>query len=372
MRTIVRMSNLSISALKAAACLALATMVSGCCCTSGMIMNNSGMGYYQKGNYSMARGEFQRAVIDDPRNPDYRHNLAMAMQKQGDIPHAEQVLRHNLTVDPMHQPTYHALTQILISQQRTAEADQLLAEWRDTQPYVPEAYIEQAWFQHETGNKLAAEQNLRQALQLKPNHPVALAQMGQLYHETGQADQASAYYQRSLLARWNQPEVHSRLATVTGTTSTSLAMRRSAMVHNGPAAATMVTMNQPMNAGQPVMMGTMPSGEALAMDDPTGRPRRRHHHHRHTHGSNEQLTAYPLPNYGMADAGLSSGMITAQTIDSMPTMIGSSPTPLSAGSLAAQPTLAAPAVAGSPTLFPQADPAHATEMTAGLPVVDPH
>jgi len=37
-----------------------------------------------------------------------------------------------------------------------ALADQLLAGWRDSQPYVPEAYVEQAWFQHETGNRIAA------------------------------------------------------------------------------------------------------------------------------------------------------------------------------------------------------------------------
>ncbi len=371
MRTIVRISRMTHPALKAAACLSVLVLMSGCCCTSGWIMNNSGMGYYQKGNYSMARGEFQRAVIDDPKNPDYRHNLAMSMQKQGDMASAEQVLRHNLSVDPMHQPTYHALTQILVSQQRTGEADLLLSEWRDTQPYVPEAYIEQAWFQHETGNKMAAEQNLQQALRLKPNHPVALAQLGQLYHETGQADQAASYYQRSLLSRWNQPEVHSRLATLTGSNSSAVNMRRSAMVHRG-GGAPMVMASQPTEFGQPMVMTA--AADNYVMNDSGMRPRRRHqhaHHPGHKHGD-EQLTAYPLPNYGMADAGLQPGIMAATAPGSFPTMIGSTPTMLPPDAFAAQPTLAAPAVASSPTPLPQADPAHATEMTAGLPVVDPH
>jgi len=363
MRTIVQISRLTSPVLKAAVSLSVLVLMSGCCRTSGWVMNNSGMGYYQKGNYSMARGEFQRAVIDNPRSPDYRHNLAMSMQKQGDVASAEQVLRHNLSVDPMHQPTYHALTQILISQQRTGEADQMLAEWRDTQPYVPEAYIEQAWFQHETGNKMAAEQNLQQALRLKPNHPVALAQLGQLYHETGQSDQAASYYQRSLLSRWNQPEVHSRLATLTGSTSSAVNMRRSAMVHRA-GGAPMVMASQSSPYGQPMMMTA--SADNYVMADAGMRPRR-HQHHGHRHG-NEQLTAYPLPNYGMADPGI----MTASAPGAFPTMIGSTPTMLAPDAIAAQPALAAPTIASSPTLLPQADPAHATEMTAGLPVVDPH
>jgi Tfp pilus assembly protein PilF len=343
--------------------------ISGCCRTSGWVMNNSGMGYYQKGNYSMARGEFERAVIDSPRDPDYRHNLAMAMVKQGDTQSAEQVLRHNLTVGPMHQPTYHALTQILVSQQRTAEADQLLTEWRDTQPYLPETYVEQAWLQREMGNKAAAEQSLQQALQIKPNHPAALAQLGQLYHETGQADQAASYYQRSLQARWGQPEVRSRLATVTGSSSTNL--NRSALMQNS-VPVSLASMNQmPMAAGQPMIVQNvgMVSGDAIAIDDPSPR---RHRHRHHRHGATEQVTAYPLPSYGMADAGaMQSGFVTAtMPIDQQPTIISS---PMMAPQLAGQPIMSPPQIATSPTPISQADPAHATEMTAaGLPIVEPH
>lgn len=372
MRIFNRNSRPSIQSARVTGGLALLMLMSGCCSSNGWIMNNSGMGYYQKGNYAMARNEFERAVVDSPRNPDYRHNLAMAMQKQGDTPRAEQVLRHNLSVDPMHQPTYHALTQMLISQQRTAEADHLLAGWRDSQPYVPEAYIEQAWFQHETGNRVAAEQTLRQALQVKPNHPVALAHLGQLYHENGQVDQASAYYQRSLLTRWNQPEVHSRLATLTGSGATPTKLRRSAMIHND-ANAPMVSMNaMPMTAGQPVMtMGGLPTGEAIAFDDAAAHQRRHHHHHARGN-STQQLTAYPLPNYGLADAGRwPTGMMNAAVPAGFPTADATSPTMLPEMT-ASQPVLAPPVVASSPTLTPQADPAHTTEMTAGLPVVDPH
>ncbi|MBS0206563.1 MAG: tetratricopeptide repeat protein [Planctomycetes bacterium] len=343
-------------------CLGLLSMLSGCCCTSGWMNNNWGMCQYQKGNYSQARGDFQRAVINSPRNPDYRHNLAMAMQKQGDTVGAEQVFRHNLSVDPMHQPTYHALSQMLISQQRTAEAEHLLTGWRESQPYVPEAYIEQAWFQRETGNRVAAEQTLRQALQVKPNHPTALAQLGQLYHESGQVDQASSYYQRSLISKWNQPEVQSRMATLTDS-GARRSLRRSAMLQND-AGVSMLAMNAQPVGGQPMLAqyGAVSMVDSVAVNDPTGRSRRVR---RHNHGSAEQMTAYPVPNFVDGDAGLMAAGVSAA-----PTAMTMSPTVMP--EMAAQTTIADPTVASFPTPIPQADPAHATEMTASLPVVEPY
>ena len=370
MRMIAQMTRLSLQATRVAGCMGLLMLMSGCCCTNGWLMNNSGMGYYKKGNYSMARHEFQCAVIDVPKNADYRHNLAMAMQKQGDTPQAEQVLRHNLSVNPMHQPTYHALAQLLVSQQRTAEADQLLTGWRESQPYVPEAYVEQAWLQRETGNRMAAEQTLRQALQVKPNHPAALAQLGQLYQENGQSDQAAAFYQRSLASRWNQPEVHSRLSTLTGTSSTA-GLPRSAFLQND-SNIQMVSMNQgQMDPSQGMVVGgAMPTGEAMVMEDPAQHQRR--FQRRPRGSSTQQMTAYPLPNYGLADAGpWQGGMMTASTSPGFPMTTAMSPTYLPEMT-AAQPTFAPPMIGSTPTVIQQADPAHSTEMTAGLPVVDPH
>jgi len=384
---------------------------SGCHASSGWIMNNSGMGYYQKGNYSMARKEFERAVMDSPRQPDFRHNLAMAMQKQGDPVMAEQVLRHNLTVDPMHQPTYHALTEMLIAQQRIDEADQLLAGWRESQPYLPEAYIEQAWFQQEIGNREAAEQTLRQALQIKPNHPVALAQLGQVYHQSGQTGQAATMYQRSLMARWNQPQVRSRLASLSVPSATPASVSRSAMMVSDPnqsvvlagVAAPTATPFQPVSMSQPVelnapvpvvadgmpmpmspmppmMVGGAAVDPALMIPGETS-PRRLRRQRRR----NGPLVAYPLPDFGSVaawqpplasdwaspapmipevPAGAVSPAVPAPAPDEIPIPV---PIPLGAA-----PHDHAHQHAHAPTPIPHADPAHSEPMTASLPVVDPY
>jgi Tfp pilus assembly protein PilF len=152
----VRMSNLVRDTMRVLLCSGFSGLLlvsAGCQATNGWAFNNSGKGYYARGNYAMARDEFHRAVIDDSCNPDYRHNLAMAMKRTGDVAGAERVLRANLeNVSAMHQPTYHSLSQLLAEQNRHAEAQDLLQGWAVAQPYIPESHVELAWIQRESGN----------------------------------------------------------------------------------------------------------------------------------------------------------------------------------------------------------------------------
>ena len=376
MRTLGQFTRVSI-------CLGLIVLSMGCRASNGWVMNNSGRGYYKKGNYTAARQEFARAVADDPYEPDYRHNLAMAMQKQGDLPGAERVLRHNLSIDPMHQPTYHALAQSLVQQQRVGEAQELLAEWTGTQPYATESHVEMAWLQREMGNHAAAEQSLRQALQVEPNNPVALAQLGQVHHETGRGEQAAAYYQRSLASRWDQPEVQSRLATV----SNRRDRRRSAMVQNTGFDQPTTFAQGPMAIDQSIMasngMMLTPDVAAMPLDDHTNtthRPSRRTRRH-----APENLVGYPLPSYGTQTAMWAptgaemSGSTTAYQQPILTEQALTVQHPIVAdqimmpeSTITAQPAFDAPIVASGPALTPQADPAHATGVVAGLPVVDPY
>lgn len=193
------------------ACVAFAC---GCNAMNGGFNNNVGQNLYRQGNYTAARDEFQRAVANDPFNPDYLHNLAVAQKKQGNAAGAEQTYRKALQRSPDHQPSYHGLAQLMKEQNRSHEAVDLLQGWADTQPFNPEAHIEMAWLQREMGDVNGAERSLQAAHRAAPNDHVVMAQLGQLYHDTNQPDRAAAMYRRSLHAHWYQPEVQSRLSSL--------------------------------------------------------------------------------------------------------------------------------------------------------------
>jgi Tfp pilus assembly protein PilF len=369
---------LSSSSLLRAIVLGLLLVNVGCNAANGWAMNRSGMKQYQRGNYAQARHQFARAIADDQCNPDYRHNLAMALQKQGDAASAERILRHNLTVDAMHQPSYHALAQILTSEGRTGEAQDLIAGWAETQPYVPEANVELAWLQRESGNTAGAEQSLRNALRANPTHPTALAQLGQLYQESGRSDQAVAYYQRSLTAKWDQPEVQSRLATLTEPANGNRVSRRSAMMQN-PASQPMMASNGPMMMTSPGMATNAPFGtdtQVIALEGVNSNPQPRVSRRGRGQQDGTVITAYPLPSFDSPMmAGLPAGMTPGQ-----PEIVFQQPIiaaqPMMAPQMAESTYASNPMVASAPPLIPQFDPAHSQEpspeMTALTPVVDPH
>ena len=256
-------------------CLGL-TVLSGCYSMNGYVMNASGHGYYDKGNYAMAAREFQTALASSPTNPDYMANLARARMKMGDNQAAEQLYRQALTVAPAHQPSYHGLSDLMLAQGRGHESLKLLNTWAATQPYTAEPHVELAWMQREMGQPDAAARSLQAALQVNPNHSTALAHLGQYYQDSGQSPQAVSLYQKSLRADWNQPEVHSRLAAAAEAAGPAHPMSRTAMsrgVHpqslprqqlafappnlntQFPGGATMA---QPHMAYQPQMMAQQP------------------------------------------------------------------------------------------------------------------
>lgn len=211
--------------------------LTGCNQTSGFVMNESGKGFYAQGNYTAARREFERALMDSPENANYAFNMASAMRKQGDLIGAERMYRHALTLDPRHQPAHHEIAALLRDQGRVAEAETHLQEWAATQPYLPEAHIEQAWLKRDQGDLLAAEQSLRAALQQQPNHAGAMSQLGQIYQETGRVSQARELYQRSLALNPFQAELRSRQSELGGAAAVNYANYGSDIAASPPAVA---------------------------------------------------------------------------------------------------------------------------------------
>lgn len=192
----------------------LALCVSGCNQGASVVTNRAGMGYYKMGHYSNAAHEFRQALVTDPNNADYAGNLAMALQKSGDVAGAEKMYQRALAADPTHQSTYREYSRLLANQNRTPEALALMQQYVGVQGFSAEPHVQLAELHRELGNRTGEIHALQQALKVNPEHPVALASMGEYFQDQGQTKTAMAMYERSLRSNYAQPDVQSRYATL--------------------------------------------------------------------------------------------------------------------------------------------------------------
>lgn len=237
-----------------------AVLSAGCNTLQGNVNNQNGMSQYHAGNFTAAREEFQRAAADEPWNPDYLHNLASAMKREGDLEGAEKNYRRAIEIDRSHQPSYHGLAQLMREEGRQGEARQLLEGWLGSQPYTSDPYIEMAWLEREEGNLARSEHYLVQALRVRPNDHVATTQLAYLYDQTNQTARAEAMYRRSLYTRWYQPEVQARVTQMQqqrvyggyGPTAPAYALNATPYLAGGEVGPQAISSPPPVLPGQPL------------------------------------------------------------------------------------------------------------------------
>lgn len=279
-------------------------LLAGCGSLGGNVANSSGMGFYERGNYSAAAMEFQQALQSDPGNPDYMANLAKVKMKQGDAQGAEQLYRQALTAAPSHQPAYHGLAELMLAQGRGNEAQAMLTTWAGAQPYSAEPHIEQAWLQRQTGQSAGAAQSLQRALQINPNHAVAMAHLGEYYEGAGRPDQAATLYQQSLQSDWNQPDVHSRLAGVSQSAGAGNPMVATAMargVHPWDVPRQANAFGPPSQGAQMARVQNQMQMQAQLQNQFVQHP------NMPGFGSMPQMAATPWQSGSMASTGMQSG-----------------------------------------------------------------
>lgn len=242
---------------------AVAASLCGCSPISpvnGWAMNESGKGYYRRGDYVQARREFERALMDNPAKADYAYNVAAAMDQQGDHLAAEKMYRHALTLDPGHQPAYHGLAAMMLEEGRAKEANDLVGTWAATQPYSAEAATELGWLKGEEGDLDGADRELRRALRQNPRNTRALTQLGRIHGRAGRRQDAAADYAQSLFVDPLQPSTQAELAATEYGGFDSPALQMAGMMQpynpamqNSPQFTVPAGQQQSQLAGSPMM-----------------------------------------------------------------------------------------------------------------------
>lgn len=208
--------------LSAGACAALAAVLAavGCSMVSNS-QNAEGVRMFDQAYYQGAMQKFMQAIQSDPNNPDAYYNLARTYHQlaklhsqPADYQQAESYYHQCLDRDPNRTDCYRALAVMLNEQGRSTDAYRLLEGWVARNPSAADPKIELARLYDEAGNQDAAKHQLIDAVTADPTNARALAALGKLREDSGETAQALANYQRSLQLNPNQPQLASRVVTL--------------------------------------------------------------------------------------------------------------------------------------------------------------
>lgn len=206
--------------LNSVALLSMVALATGC--NLGARQNNIvGQQAFQNGNYMQAMSRFQRALAQNPNDPDANYNLAAVFYSMGKnqsnsqyLSQAEQLYRKAISLNGQHSEAHRGLAALLIETGREQYAFDLLNGWKDRLPNSAEPLIELARVYQEYGDNQHATDLLADALKVDGNNVRALKAMGRVRESQGQSLLALDNYMRLLQIDGSQADVAQRVAAL--------------------------------------------------------------------------------------------------------------------------------------------------------------
>ncbi len=187
------------------------------------VINNQGVAASRRNLDAAAL--FQQAVKSDPRDPDYRFNLALALRRRNDLPGAMQELNECLKLRPQDAEAQALLASLLASPQAAAANPAAanpavktdVAATTAPNPEGPLERIKRTY--NETAFRQAAYaieqmQAMKLAAQPPPARAAALTAAGDRYLNSGLLLEAERQFQSAIAADPADAEAHAGLAEV--------------------------------------------------------------------------------------------------------------------------------------------------------------
>jgi Flp pilus assembly protein TadD len=169
--------------------------------------NAEGVALFQRGEYAVARQNFQAALELQPGDPALLYNLGQCSDRLGDTAAAEHAYTDCLHQAPAHAPCRHALCRLLVRAGRTPEAVRLVDDWLQREPAAAGPYAADGWLWFQAGDLPRAQGRLQQALERDPHDCQTLIQLAQVYEAMHRPERAVVLYERSLRQDPQQPDV---------------------------------------------------------------------------------------------------------------------------------------------------------------------
>jgi len=165
--------------------------------------------YMKIGKLAASRDFIERALVEDPGNPQVQMAAGLIYERLDDMPKAERAFSAAERVGKRDPNIENAYAGFLCRTGKTAAGEKLFAEVAASPLYqTPEvALVNAGVCVRSTGDLVDAERYFNRALAIRPNFPEALLQLGNIEFDRGDAAEARDTVQRYLSVDPATPEV---------------------------------------------------------------------------------------------------------------------------------------------------------------------
>ena len=148
--------------------------------------------YLKLGKMAASQDFIERALKEDPRNPDVQMTAGLVYERLNDMPKAERGYANAYRLGKKDPNIQNAYAGFLCRSGKAAAGEKLFNEVASSPLYqTPEVALTNAGVcAQSTGNVIDAERYFRHALAIRPNMPEAMLQLGNMAFDRGDAAQA--------------------------------------------------------------------------------------------------------------------------------------------------------------------------------------
>jgi type IV pilus assembly protein PilF len=175
-----------------------------------------GTAYLQQGNYALARDKLERALKQNPKDPDVHTSLGLLYDRTGDTKGADKHFREALRLAPDKPDLSNNYAVYLCKNGRTDEGVERFTAVANNKYYrTPEVALTNAGVCLRSAKRLdEAEKKFAGAIKARPNYSEATVQLASLHLERNEIPQARKVVDTYLNAFKPQPDVLLSAVTV--------------------------------------------------------------------------------------------------------------------------------------------------------------